>query len=173
MKKTTLSYSLLGALTLFLAGSGVWSNLHGQQGNPGNEPSIVGSWDLVIPTSPFRILRTYDSGGGVVDAYAFPPFTPTQGPLINSTGHGTWVRTGPRTYKVLVKYFQLDPSKNAQFAVLDSIGTVAETVTMGPDLGPVHASTYSSTFLTTVNKPDGSVVLQNPGGTTGVRITVQ
>jgi hypothetical protein len=167
MKKTIFSFSLLGMLGLFLASSGVWSSLHGEQENQNGGNAIVGSWDIVIPGTPFRILRTYDSGGGVVDAYAFPPFSFTPGPLINSPGHGTWVKTGPRQITVFVKYFQLDPSKNSTFQVLDSIGTVAEVVNLG---GP---DTYTSSFTTRVYKPDGSLLLTNAGTTAGSRIRVR
>jgi len=169
MKKAALSLSLLGILSVFLAFLGVWPNLRGaDQEDPeiiGN--SIVGSWDITITGSPFRILRTYNPGGGVVDAYAFPPFTFTTGPLINSAGHGTWVKTGPRQVKVLVKYFQLNPQKNATFQVLDSFGTVGEVVNLeGPD-------SYTSSFTTNIFRPDGTHVLTNAGHTQGTRIKVE
>lgn len=169
MKKTALSFSLIGILGLFV-GVGFWSSLHGEEdlrdSRGRNSNAIVGSWDITIPGSPFRILRTYDEGGGVVDAYAFPPFTPTPGALINSTGHGVWVRTGPREITAYVKYFQLDPSQNAKFQVLDSIGSVTEFVTLD---GRDH---YTSTFTTKVVRPDGTPVLTNNGTTDGKRIKI-
>lgn len=169
MKKTALSFSLLGILGLFAA-VGFWSSLHGEQdlrdSSSRHSHPIVGSWDITIPGSPFRILRTYDAAGGVVDAYAFPPFTPTPGALINSSGHGVWVRSGPRQIKAYVKYFQLDPSQNAKFQVLDSIGSVTEVVTLD---GRDH---YTSTFTTSVVRPDGTPVLTNNGATDGKRIRI-
>lgn len=169
MKKSIIRFCLLGVLSLFLSSSGVWTSLHAQQeedkdATPALARHILGSWDIAIPNSPFRILRTYDSGGGVSDAYAFPPFTPTTGPLINSAGHGTWIRTGRNEITVIVKYFQLDPSKNASFQVLDSIGTVTEVVTM------LDPDNYASRFTTKVTKPDGTPVLTNPGQTVATRI---
>ena len=41
-------------------------------------PKIEGSWMITITGTPFKILRTY-TDGAVVDAYAFPPITPTPG----------------------------------------------------------------------------------------------
>jgi hypothetical protein len=168
MKKTALSFSLFGILGLFVA-AGFWSSLRGEEdlreSNSRNSNAIVGSWDITIPGSPFRILRTYHEGGGVVDAYAFPPFTPTPGPLINSSGHGVWVRSG-RQIKAYVKYFQLDPSQNAKFQVLDSIGSVTEVVTFD---GRDH---YTSTFTTKVVRPDGTPVLENIGTTDAKRIRI-
>src|SRR6185436_473605 len=161
-----LSLGLLGVLGLCLGISGVQSSLRAQDNsNPGN--AIVGSWDIVITGAPFRILRSYDSGGVVVDAYAFPPFTFTPGPLINSAGHGAWEKTGPNQITAFVKYFQLDPSKNSTFQILDSYGTVEEVITLqGSD-------NYTSSFTTKIFKADGTLLLTNAGHTQGKRIKIE
>lgn len=151
---------------------GVVSQLHGQQ-NDRNEPQLQGSWDVTITTTPnppfaipFRILRTVGADG-VVDAYSFPAITPTSGPLINSAGHGSWKKTGPREYSVTVEYFQLNPSA-AGYDKLDSIGKVRETIKVSPD-----GKSYSSVFKTDIYLPDGTLVFTNPGETEGRRIQVE
>jgi hypothetical protein len=131
--------------------------------------ALEGSWDITITTTPnppfatpFRILRTV-SESGVVDAYAFPSITPTQGALVNSAGHGVWDKAGHNQFKVLVKYFQLNPAN--PLAVLDSIGTVRENITMGAD-----GNSYKSFFWTEIALPNGTVIIQNSGETTAKRI---
>lgn len=165
--------ALIGALIVAVGLTPLWSAT-GVSPKHGNSPkkSLEGSWDVTITTTPdppfatpFRILRTV-SADGVVDAYAFPPITPTTGALINSSGHGTWERSrGARQFKVIVKYFQIDPANF--FAVLDSVGTVREDITLAPD-----GNSYLSSFWTEVALPDGTVVATNVGETTATRITV-
>lgn len=131
--------------------------------------ALKGSWDIVVTTTPnppfaapFRILRTV-SADGVVDAYAFPPVTPTPGALVNSSGHGSWQRTGRFQFTSVVKYFQLNPANF--FGVLDSIGTLRENITIAPD-----GNSYTSVFWTEIAQPDGTVIIQNNGQTTAQRI---
>jgi hypothetical protein len=132
-----------------------------------DDHGIDGTWDISIPGTPFRILRTI-TDSGVVDAYAFPPITFTPGPLVNSAGHGVWKHIGDRTYSVTVKYFQLNPANNASFNVLDSIGTVRETVHLSKD-----GKHYTSEFETDINLPNGTLLLQNKGTTTATRMEVE
>ena len=129
-------------------------------------PKIEGSWMITITGTPFKILRTY-TDGAVVDAYAFPPITPTTGPLINGSGHGAWKKIGPRTFSVTVKYFQLNPQLNSTFQILDSIGTVRETVVLSKD-----GQSYTSVFQTVVELSGGGVI-PNAGATTATRINVE
>lgn len=138
----------------------------------GDRDRIEGSWaiDIVNPFNlPLRILRTI-TNGGVVDAYAFPPITATQGPLINSGGHGNWKKIGPRTYAVTVIYFQLDPRRNNDFPplILDTVGKVRETIKLSKD-----AQSYTSNFLTDITFPNGSPATTNAGSTTAKRINVE
>jgi hypothetical protein len=130
--------------------------------------AIEGTWDIVIVGSPFRILRTYGREGGIVDAYAFPPFTATPGPLINSPGHGAWVKhKGGREFGALVKYFQINPA--AGFGLLDSFGIVKETITLSAD-----GDSYTSDFSTDIFLPNGLVpIIHNAGKTQAVRIVAQ
>ncbi len=162
-----MKFRIVATLGLGLVAVGLWSRLQADDDNREGSKGIVGSWDISITGTPFRILRTYDLSGGVIDAYAFPPFTPTTGPLINSGGHGTWVRTGRNQIKVIVKYFQLDPQKNATFQILDSVGSVEEVVTLDrPD-------EYGSAFTTNITRPNGTPVLTNSGRTVGKRIKIE
>ena len=127
---------------------------------------LEGSWNIVITGTPFRILRTITEGG-VVDAYAFPPITPTAGALVNSGGHGNWKKIGPRTYAVTVLYFQLNPALNPTFNILDSIGKVDETIEVSQD-----GQTYTSVFSTLITFPNGGTIT-NGGTTSAQRINVE
>jgi hypothetical protein len=156
--------------SLLVAGAGSRTSLLADSNHDNDKNTLKGSWDITITTTPnppfavpFRILRTV-TGTGVVDAYAFPPITPTAGALINSSGHGSWKKVdGHRHFTVVVKYFQLNPA--TPLAVLDSIGTVTENITMSAD-----GNSYSSFFLTEIALPDGTVIIQNSGSTTATRI---
>lgn len=128
---------------------------------------IEGSWLITITGTPFKILRTI-TPGGVVDAYAFPPITPTVGPLINSGGHGNWKKIGPRTYAVTIKYFQLNPQLNATFEILDTLGTVRETIQVSKD-----GQTYKSVFDTVIELPNGIPIIHTGGETVANRIKVE
>jgi hypothetical protein len=143
--------------------------------SPDNEErGLRGSWEIKI-TQPdfsplpfgldFRILRTVTSDS-VIDAYAFPGFG-AAGPqfgLVSNPGHGTWSNAGgPRQYKAIVKYFQIDQS-NFPF-VLHSTGTVTEEITVSRD-----GDSYTSQFVTEIHLPDGTLIFTNQGGTIAKRI---
>ena len=156
-----------------LAASAMTPQLHA--GSPEQEErGLRGSWEIKI-TQPdlsplpfgldFRILRTV-TVDGVVDAYAFPGFG-AAGPqfgLVSNSGHGTWSNAGgPREYKVVVKYFQLDHS--AFPFILHSTGTVTEQIKVAKD-----GESYTSQFTTEVHRPDGTLIFTNQGGTIATRI---
>jgi hypothetical protein len=138
------------------------------------ERGLRGSWEITI-TQPdlsplpfgldFRILRTV-TAEGVVDAYAFPGFG-AAGPqvgLVSNSGHGTWSNAGgPRKYKAIVKYFQIDHSLFPN--VLHSTGTVTEEITVSRD-----GDSYTSHFVTEIHLPDGTLIFTNEGGTIAKRI---
>jgi len=128
---------------------------------------LDGSWTITIVNTPFKILRTI-TPGGVVDAYAFPPITPTSGPLVNSGGHGNWKKIGPRTYAVSVIYFQLNPPLNPTFQILDTVGKVNETIELSND-----ANSYTSVFETEISLPNGTPIIHNAGETVAQRIVVE
>ena len=159
-----------------LAGAGALSiqqtALRADATDRGNDHKLEGAWDIAItlpdgsPT-PFRILRTI-TPTGVVDGYAFPPFTFTPG-AVNSSGHGDWKRIGNNAYSATVKYFQLKYLAAPGFGnVIDSIGTVRENIKLSAD-----GNSYTSDFVTTIALPDGTVVATNPGKTVAKRIVVE
>ena len=166
--------ALVGAL-IATAGSATqlragWDDDHDRKG-------LEGAWDITITTTPnppfavpFRILRTV-TADGISDGYAFPPIRVSNGSLdftpgyINSSGHGTWKRIGPRQFAVIVKYFQLNPAHF--FGVLDSIGTVTETITISKD-----GNSYTGNFSTVIQDPHGTVTAINGGTGTATRIQV-
>ncbi len=149
-------------LGILVVAGGVWSPVRGDQ----YDNSLEGSWEISISNTPFRILRTVGTVG-VVDAYDFPPITPTQGALINSAGHGTWTKTGPRQYSATVEYFQLNPS--AEFdKQLDTVGKVRENIQVSKD-----GKSYVSVFETTIYLPNGAPIIHNTGRTTATRMEVE
>jgi hypothetical protein len=165
MMKRFVRVAVVAAL---VAAAGSWTLLRADSDDRG-EQGLKGSWDITITTTPnppfavpFRILRTV-SEDGVVDAYAFPSITPTQGLLVNSSGHGSWKKAGHHQFTAVVKYFQLNPSN--PLAVLDSIGTVRENITISAD-----GNSYKSFFWTDIALPNGTVIIQNSGETTATRI---
>ena len=134
--------------------------------------TLEGSWDVTITTTPnppfaipFRILRTVTSRG-VIDAYAFPSITPTQGLLTNSAGHGSWTKIGARLFSATVEYFQLDLSQPLD--ELDTIGKVRENIRLSKD-----GNSYVSVFETTIYLPDGTPIIFNSGKTEAKRIAVE
>jgi hypothetical protein len=158
--------ALASAVGLILASTDLLSGLKAAQGEHGSG-KLEGSWNISITGTPFRILRTV-TDGGVVDAYAFPPFSPTAGALVNSGGHGNWKKIGPQTYAVTVLYFQLNPALNPTFNILDTVGKVVETIQVSKD-----GQTYTSVFSTTISFPDGTLFIVNSGATSAQRITVE
>ncbi len=135
----------------------------------GSFRGLEGAWDISItlpdgsPT-PFRILRTV-TPTGIVDSYAFPPFTFTPG-AVNSSGHGDWQRTSNTIFNATVRYFQLKYLAAPGFGqVIDTIGTVRETIKISDD-----GNSYVSEFTTTISLPNGTVVGTNPGKTVAKRI---
>ncbi len=169
--RSTRQVRLLAIVIAFLLVTSFAVSQRAVLANGEDDNTLQGSWDVTINTPPnfppLKILRTVTSTG-VVDAYAFPPITFTPGALVNSAGHGTWKRIGNRTYSVTVKYFQLNPANNATFNVLDSIGTVRETVHVSKD-----GNAYTSEFATEIHGPDGTLMLQNAGTTTATRMEVE
>jgi hypothetical protein len=163
MWKKLASICLVGALVA-LAGSFAPVRAAGN-----GEKGLQGAWDAVIDNSPFRILRSVSSES-LTDAYAFPPFSPTPPgpiPFTNSSGHGAWEKTGPREYKVTVKYLQLNTA--AGFFVFDTYGVVRETITVSKD-----GNSYTSVFDTEIFWPNNtSTGIVNHGTTTATRIQVQ
>jgi len=150
---------------LIIAATDLPSALKAAQGDDGGK--LEGSWNITITGTPFRILRTVTEGG-VVDGYAFPPFSPTAGALVNSGGHGNWKKIGPQKYAVTVHYFQLNPALNSTFNILDTVGKVVETIEVSKD-----GQTYTSVFSTNISFPDGTPFLTNPGATSAQRIIVE
>jgi hypothetical protein len=168
MKRLLTRVALAGVLAV------VFASGHLRAVSPDDEErGLRGSWEIKI-TQPdlsplpfgldFRILRTVTSES-VVDAYAFPGFGPAgpQPGLVSNSGHGTWKIAGPRRYKAIVKYFQIDQS-NFPF-VLHSTGTVTEEITVSRD-----GDSYTSQFVTEIHLPDGTLIFTNQGGTTATRI---
>lgn len=159
--------AILSLSVCLVAFGGIWSQVRGDDSR-----TLEGSWEIVITTTPnppfkipFRILRTV-THVGVVDAYAFPSITPTPGALINSGGHGSWMKIGPRLYSATVEYFQLNPS--APLDKLDTVGKVRENIEISRD-----GNSYVSIFETTIFLPNGTQIIQNSGRTEGKRITVE
>ena len=74
--------------------------------------SLQGGWKATITPEeggppPFLALFTFTTDGGVVQTDAGPPT-----PLLFSTGHGAWVRTGPGEFQITYTQFQFDAAQN-------------------------------------------------------------
>lgn len=134
----------------------------GSDSDHGSKNSIVGTWALTVPGTPFRINRTFFANGTNVDASTFTPITPTAGPLIVSDGHGAWKKTGHGTFAVTLFFLQLNPQTGA----LDTYGKVRESV-------QVEKGVYKGVFKTDIFLPDGTPIIHVGGTTEGTLIPVE
>lgn len=105
-------------------------------------------------------------GGVVTDARRYyvvvpPPFEP----MLETSGHGAWKRTGERTYELYFRFVlqQAPPSAG------NELGTdnVRLALTYDPD-----ADTLSGTFVSQIKGVDGGVIAQFEGTYAAERIKV-
>ena len=96
IKKTITALVLTFAITTLMAALG--SPLKAKPGES-SAPELEGSWEItVLPNGgdPITNIATFTGNGGVINTDPDPNL---------STGHGTWVKTGPQQYAVTFVHF--------------------------------------------------------------------
>jgi hypothetical protein len=134
-----------------------------------SDGAIVGSWYATITASdpaglePFKDLFSFNADGVVVEGRRlYVPDTPF-GPLIESPGHGAWVRAAKRQYKIKFLFLLQDFPGGVQIGN-DNIEIVAEVSKDG--------NTMTGTFVSQVRDPETNTVVmfQAIGTVQGTRI---
>jgi hypothetical protein len=141
--------------------------------SPRADHDVVGSWHSVVTfTSPpglgsiDSLLTLGDDGTAVESRRLYIPFTPFFGPLIGTTGHGSWEKGHRRHIDVAFVAIvqQAPPSATGNIVGIDNVA-------LGIDYDH-HSDTISGTFLSNLKDPSGTTVLFTIVGTlTGTRIS--
>ena len=136
----------------------------------GDSEDIVGSWTGTVtatdpPLGSFGDLISFHEGGVVNESRRYyVPETPL-GPLLETTGHGAWKRTGPRSYEAFFRFLlqQAPPSAGAP------IGTDNIRLKLRLERG---GDRFTGTFESNIRDNGGAVVFTARGTITGERIEV-
>jgi len=136
----------------------------------GGDEDIVGSWSGTItatdpPLGSFGNLISFHEGGVVNESRRYyVPETPL-GPLLETTGHGAWKRTGSRSYEAFFRFLlqQAPPSAGAP------IGTDNIRLKLRLDRG---GDRFTGTFESNIRDNAGAVVFTARGTISGERIEV-
>ena len=136
----------------------------------GGDDDIVGSWSGTItatdpPLGSFGNLISFHEGGVVNESRRYyVPETPL-GPLLETTGHGAWKRTGSRSYEAFFRFLlqQAPPSAGAP------IGTDNIRLKLRLERG---GDRFTGTFESNIRDNAGAVVFTARGTISGERIEV-
>jgi hypothetical protein len=104
IKSLTFIGLLVGATALFLT---IRAQQLQAEPRPGNPFTLAGSWKMVVGVPPgptFTAHETFTEAGGSVEI--------NNGPSGSTTGIGTWVRTGHRTFLATLVKQQFDDAGN-------------------------------------------------------------
>ena len=130
----------------------------------------LGSWSGTItatdpPLGSFGNLISFHEGGVVNESRRYyVPETPL-GPLLETTGHGAWKRTGSRSYEAFFRFLlqQAPPSAGAP------IGTDNIRLKLRLERG---GDRFTGTFESNIRDNAGAVVFTARGTISGERIEV-
>jgi hypothetical protein len=99
------------AIVMLAVFAQVWVSAQGQNGN---EPTLVGSWDVQVtirdcqsgtPFFSFPAMMTYSQGGTMQE-------TDLGGPgLVRLPGHGVWERQNGRQYSAAFRFLNFNPDR--------------------------------------------------------------
>jgi hypothetical protein len=136
----------------------------------GGDEDIVGSWTGTVtatdpPLGSFGNLISFHEGGVVNESRRYyVPETPL-GPLLETTGHGAWKRTGSRSYEAFFRFLlqQAPPSAGAP------IGTDNIRLKLRLERG---GERFTGTFESNIRDNAGTVVFTARGTISGERIEV-
>jgi hypothetical protein len=136
----------------------------------GGGDGIVGSWTGTVtatdpPLGSFGDLISFHEGGIVTESRRYyVPVTPL-GPLLETTGHGAWKRTGSRSYEAFFRFLlqQAPPSAG------EPIGTDNIRLWLRLERG---GNRFTGTFESNIRDNAGTVVFTARGTIGGERIEV-
>jgi hypothetical protein len=134
------------------------------------DQGLVGSYYGTItatdpPLGQFNDVISFHEGGVVTESRRYyVPVTPL-GPLLETTGHGAWKRTGNRRYEAFFRFLlqQAPPSAGAP------LGTDNIRLSLR-----VHRATgdLTGTFESNIKDVNGTIIFTARGDFTAERITV-
>jgi hypothetical protein len=123
--------------------------------------AIVGQWQIriIVPGAPGPAfsLSTFSSDGTMIETNT------TEGPTLESPGHGVWTQTGPRDYVTTLTNLEYDGNNN--FIGRDK---VRAKFTMGDD-----GQSMSGVFKLDVYTADGTNVFSATGTLAATRMNVE
>lgn len=136
----------------------------------GGGGDIVGSWNGTItatdpPLGTFGNLISFHADGVLTESRRlYVPVTPL-GPLLETTGHGAWKRTGARSYEAFFRFLlqQAPPSAG------EPIGTDNIRLELRLARG---GDRFDGTFESNIRDNTGAVVFTARGTISGERIEV-
>jgi hypothetical protein len=136
----------------------------------GGDEDIVGSWNGTItatdpPLGSFGNLISFHTDGVLTESRRlYVPVTPL-GPLLETTGHGAWKRTGSRSYEAFFRFLlqQAPPSAG------EPIGTDNIRLKFRLERG---GDRFAGTFESNIRDNTGAVVFTARGTISGERIEV-
>jgi hypothetical protein len=162
-RKGLLAGGVAGAAALATAPG---AQAHGERGSD----DIVGSWYATItatdpPLGSFVSLMSWHEGAVFTESRRYYiPETPL-GPLLETSGHGAWKRTGARSYAAFFRFLlqQAPPSAGAP------LGTDNIRLAVRLDRG---GDAYAGTFESNIRDLNGAVVFTARGTVSAERIVV-
>jgi hypothetical protein len=136
-------------------------------------PLLEGSWAMTITATepaglpPFKGLITFTRDGDVLESRRpYVPFTPF-GPVIESSGHGAWTRTGRRQIAVVFQFLLQAAPNNPVFTNGEDLGTDNIRLQL---VRSQSGDSFTGTFRSAAKDADGNVVFEARGTVTGSRL---
>ena len=174
-RKFSLALSALAVVVALVATAGATRTAAVDDGD-GNSPSLEGSWigtatSVSPPNLPqIKDLITFTHDGNVIESR--PPFVPGAplgteiGALLETAGHGDWVKTGSREYEVKFVFFiQRAPVADGGF-----IGT--ETIRMHLNYDSL-GETLTGPLTSQIRNANGVIIFSADGTYRATRIRAQ
>ena len=138
-----------------------------------DKQQLVGSWfgtavATTVPLPPVRDFITFTSDGTAIESQRLYLADTPWGPLLRTTGHGAWKRTGAHEFAVtLLIMYQGAPNHPAAPGEVLAIENVRMSLTVDR-----HGNRISGTLLDEIRDLDGAVIFLGPGTYEAVRIGV-
>ncbi len=138
---------------------------------------IEGSWNITVtavnlPDDPtFTSLLTVIPGGTVVESRRlYVPLGPL-GPMLETPGHGAWVKTGDHTYRIVFTFLlQGAPNHPDPALAGSSLGT--DNISMHVQLDH-SGDRFAGEFESEIRDPEGNVVFTFSGPVEAARISAE
>jgi len=153
-----------------IAGTLAWSPAFADEGRQ----RLDGSWVATVtatnpPLGSFTSLMTFTRSGGVVESRRLYVADSPFGPLLETPGHGAWVRTGKRKFSIAFTFLLQGAPDNPEFAG-ESIGT--DNIRLNVGLSRT-GDTLSGDFVSEIRDLDGNLLLAVEGSIEAKPILVE